>query len=168
MRSLRPGAPFHIHIAEQVAEVEEVQAAHGRRPVELALELGADQGWCLIHTTQMTPAETVALAESGAVAGLCPVTESSLGDGIFDGVRFLDAGGVFGVGTDSNIRISLADELRTLEYSQRLRDRARAVLASHSRSTGRQLYEGALAGGARPRAGKRRDPVGQPGGPRLA
>lgn len=146
---LRPGAPVHVHVAEQVAEVEEVQAAHGLRPVELALErLGVDERWCLIHATQMTEAETAGLAASGAVAGLCPVTEASLGDGIFDGARYMAAGGRFGVGTDSNIRISLAEELRTLEYGQRLRDRARAVLATEAQSTGRRLYEGALAGGA--------------------
>jgi len=145
---LRPGAPVHIHAAEQTAEVEEVAAAHGARPVALLLEMGIDRRWCLIHSTHMEPAETEGLARSGAVAGLCPLTESSLGDGIFDGARFLAAGGLFGVGSDSNIRIALSEELRTLEYSQRLRDRARAVLAD-ARSTGRVLFETALAGGAR-------------------
>lgn len=149
MAALRPDAPVHMHVAEQVAEVEEVEAAYGARPITLTLDrLGADARWCLIHSTQMTPDETAALAASGAVAGLCPVTESSLGDGIFDGARYFAAGGRFGVGTDSNIRIAVAEELRTLEYSQRLRDRARAVVATRERSTGRVLYEGALAGGA--------------------
>ena len=96
----------------------------------------------------MTAGETVALAHSGAVAGLCPITESSLGDGIFEGVRWTDAGGAFGIGSDSNIRISLSEELRTLDYSQRLRDRSRAALASADRSTGRVLFEGAARGGA--------------------
>jgi formimidoylglutamate deiminase len=82
------------------------------------------------------------------VAGLCPITESSLGDGIFDGVRWLDAGGRFGIGSDSNIRISLSEELRTLEYAQRLRDRSRAALARPDASTGRVLFDGALRGGA--------------------
>ncbi len=141
--------PVHMHLAEQVAEVEEVQAAWGARPVRWLLENAAvDARWCLIHCTQMEPDETQALAATGAVAGLCPITESSLGDGIFDGVRWLGAGGAFGVGSDSNIRIALAEELRTLEYSQRLRDRSRAALASAERSTGRVLFEGAVRGGA--------------------
>jgi formimidoylglutamate deiminase len=96
----------------------------------------------------MVPSETGALAKSGAVAGLCPITESNLGDGIFDGSRFHEAGGIFGVGSDSNVRISLSEELRVLEYSQRLGARARAVLAGPG-SAGRVLLEGAAAGGAR-------------------
>jgi formimidoylglutamate deiminase len=104
--------------------------------------------WCLIHCTQMTPAETRALARTGAVAGLCPITEASLGDGIFDAPRYLAAGGRFGIGSDSNIRISLAEELRSLDYSQRLRDRSRAALATTDRSTGRRLLEDAASGGA--------------------
>ena len=141
--------PIHIHLAEQVAEVEEVLAARGARPVEWLLanhEVGPR--WCLIHLTQMNEAETRAVAESHAVAGLCPITESSLGDGIFNGAEFLAAGGRFGIGSDSDIRISLAEELRTLEYSQRLRHRGRAMLAEEERSTGRALFEGAAHGGA--------------------
>lgn len=146
---MRPGAPIHLHLAEQVAEVEEVRAAYGARPTEWLLAHAAvDSRWCLIHCTQMTPAETIALAATGAVAGLCPITEASLGDGIFDGVRYLAAGGRFGVGSDSNIRIALAEELRSLEYSQRLRDNGRAMLATAEKSTGRVLYEGAVQGGA--------------------
>lgn len=147
--AIAPGAPIHIHIAEQVAEVEEVSAAYGARPVEWLLANSAVDGrWCPIHCTQMTEAETVALARSGAVAGLCPITEANLGDGIFDGVRFVAAGGRWGVGSDSNVRISLAEELRLFEYSQRLRDRGRAMLADGERSTGRVLWEGAVQGGA--------------------
>ena len=143
-----PG-PFHMHLAEQLAEVEEVQAAWGARPVEWVLEhLAPGPRHVFIHLTQMTPHETTALAATGAVAGLCPITEGSLGDGIFDGVRWLQAGGAFGVGSDSNIRIAQAEELRGLEYSQRLRDRGRAMLASEDRSTGRVLLEGAARGGA--------------------
>ncbi len=141
--------PIHIHVAEQVAEVEEVLAARGARPVEWLLanhEVGPH--WCLIHLTQMNSAETEAVAKRGAVAGLCPITESSLGDGIFNGVEFLAAGGRFAVGSDSDIRVSLAEELRTLEYSQRLRHRGRAMLAEPERSTGRVLFEGAAHGGA--------------------
>jgi formimidoylglutamate deiminase len=146
---MRPGTPIHLHLAEQIAEVEEVSAAYGARPTEWLLAHAAvDQRWCLIHCTQMTPAETTALAATGAVAGLCPITEASLGDGIFDGVRYLAAGGRFGIGSDSNIRIALAEELRSLEYSQRLRDKGRAMLATAEKSTGRVLYEGAVQGGA--------------------
>jgi formimidoylglutamate deiminase len=147
--TLAPEAPLHMHLAEQVAEVEEVEAAWGARPVDWLLANHAvDARWCLIHCTQMQAHETRALAATGAVAGLCPITEASLGDGIFDGVRFLGAGGRFGVGSDSNIRIALAEELRSLEYSQRLRDRGRAMLATPERSTGRVLFEGAVQGGA--------------------
>lgn len=147
--SLAGTAPIHIHLAEQAAEVDEVMAATGRRPVEWLLENApVDARWCLIHATQMQPAETEALAATGAVAGLCPITESSLGDGIFDGVRWRAAGGAFGIGSDSNIRISLSEELRTLEYSQRLRDHTRAALADTDRSTGRVLFQGTVEGGA--------------------
>ena len=146
---LATNTPIHMHLAEQVAEVEEVEAAWGKSPVDWLLSNHkVDERWCLIHCTQMTPDETTKLAATGAVAGLCPITESSLGDGIFDGVRYAAANGRFGVGSDSNIRISLAEELRTLEYSQRLRDKGRAMLATSDKSTGRVLYEGACAGGA--------------------
>jgi len=147
--SLRPDGPIHIHAAEQVAEVEEVVAGLGARPVEwLIAKHDIDARWCLIHATQMQPEETLALAASGAVAGLCPLTEASLGDGIFDGMRYLEAGGRFGFGTDSNISISLASEMRALEYSQRLATKGRAVMADAARSTGRLLFEQALASGA--------------------
>lgn len=147
--ALAGGGPVHMHLAEQVAEVEEVMAHHGARPVTWLLdshELGPR--WCLIHCTQMTPEETTRLAATGAVAGLCPITESNLGDGIFDGVRYLGANGRAGIGSDSNVHIALFDELRTLEYSQRLRDRSRAALATPTAPTGRRLVNMALAGGA--------------------
>lgn len=141
-----PKGPVHIHVAEQVAEVEEVLAHTGRRPVEFILDhIGPD--WCLIHATQMEAHETEGLARSGAVAGLCPITEANLGDGIFDGARYLAAGGAFGIGSDSNVRISLSEEIRMLEYSQRLGMRARAVLADQ-RSVGRVIFEGMVKGGA--------------------
>jgi len=104
--------------------------------------------WCLIHCTQMTLQETAALAQSGAVAGLCPLTEANLGDGIFNGTTFQDHDGTFGFGSDSNVHIALFDELKTLEYSQRLRDRSRAALATPDRSTGRVLFDAAVKGGA--------------------
>ncbi|MCA0869410.1 formimidoylglutamate deiminase [Seohaeicola saemankumensis] len=145
-----PAGPLHIHLAEQIPEVVEVQRNWGARPVEWALDnIGLDDRWCAIHCTQMTPEETLRLARSGTVAGLCPITESSLGDGIFDGVRWLDQGGAIAIGSDSNIRIALSEELRTLDYSQRLRDHSRAALAAHDRSTGRRLYDSVLTGGAR-------------------
>ncbi|WP_420333878.1 formimidoylglutamate deiminase [Roseibium sp.] len=141
--------PLHMHLAEQVGEVEELVDAKGQRPVAWLLNNhDVSSNWCLIHCTQMLPEETLGLAGAGAVAGLCPITESSLGDGIFDGVRYLQAGGRFGVGSDSNIRISLSEELRTLEYSQRLRDKSRATVATPEKSTGRVLFEGAVSGGA--------------------
>jgi formimidoylglutamate deiminase len=141
--------PIHMHLAEQIAEVEEVEAAWGARPVDWALgNMDITDRWCLIHCTQMTPGETTGLARTGAVAGLCPITESSLGDGIFDGMRWSAAGGAMAIGSDSNIRIALAEELRTLDYTQRLRDRSRAAFATTEQSTGRRLYDGILAGGA--------------------
>lgn len=141
--------PLHMHIAEQIDEVSEIETAYGSRPVEWLLETQQPNArWCLIHCTQMLPDETIALAATGAVAGLCPITEASLGDGIFDGERWLSGQGNIAIGSDSNIRISLTEELRQLEYSQRLRDRARAVLAKPSGSTARRLYDAALSGGA--------------------
>ncbi|WP_284760216.1 formimidoylglutamate deiminase [Agrobacterium sp. fls2-241-TYG-188a] len=146
---LAPSAPLHIHIAEQVREVEDCLAWSGQRPVEWLLD-NADvtDRWCLIHATHMTQEETVGLARSGAVAGLCPVTEANLGDGTFPARQFIDAGGALGIGSDSNVLIGVADELRQLEYSQRLADRARNVLAPAGGSTGRALFDAAIVGGA--------------------
>lgn len=147
--------PIHMHLAEQVAEVDEVLAHLGARPTEwLLANHQVDARWCLIHCTQMTDSETRALAATGAVAGLCPLTEASLGDGIFNGKTFVQAGGHFGFGSDSNIQISLFEEVKALENSQRLAARARAVLASPECSTGRVLFDAAAAGGAQ--AGGRR------------
>ena len=144
-----PTGPIHMHLAEQRAEVAEVEQHWGARPVTWALDnMGLDDRWCLIHCTQMTPVETIALARSGAVAGLCPITESSLGDGIFDAIRWVDHAGTYAIGSDSNIRISLSEELRTLDYSQRLRDGTRAALASLDKSTGRRMFDDVLQGGA--------------------
>ena len=149
LKKLASGNPFHMHLAEQAAEVDEVLVAYRRRPVEHVLEtLDADESCCFIHCTQMLPHETSGLARSGAVAGLCPITESSLGDGTFDGVRWFGEGGSVAIGSDSNIRISLSEELRTLEYSQRMRDRSRAALATREKSVGRRLFEAVNAGGA--------------------
>ncbi|MBC8025915.1 MAG: formimidoylglutamate deiminase [Steroidobacteraceae bacterium] len=155
-----PG-PVHIHAAEQVGEVEQCVAWSGARPVEWLLDHApVDSRWCLVHATHMTETETARLAASGAVAGLCPITEANLGDGICDANRLIAAGGAFGIGTDSNVRIGVAEELRQLEYSQRLRDRARNVIVGEMPSTGRVLYEGALRGGARALGALRVGPVG--------
>lgn len=141
--------PVHIHIAEQPKEVADIQAWLGARPVDWLLDNAAvGPDWCLIHATHMTQAETQRMAKSGAVAGLCPITEANLGDGPFNGPTYLEASGAFGVGSDSNINISLTEELRTLEYSQRLRDLARNVLVVGEGSVGHTLYTGAARGGA--------------------
>src|SRR3569623_507935 len=147
---LAAGGPLHIHAAEQVREVEACLAWSGARPVEWLLDHAAVDGrWCLIHATHLTDDEADRLAASGAVAGLCPVTEANLGDGVFPAVRYLEAGGRYGVGTDSNILIDAAGELRATEYSQRLAHRRRALLADDAvPSVGLKLFAGALAGGA--------------------
>lgn len=144
------GEPLHIHAAEQAKEVEAALRILGLRPIEALLEAGLlSPRWCVIHATHGTVEELARLAAAGAVAGLCPVTESNLGDGIFPAPGFLAAGGRFGVGTDSNVLISAVAELRTLEYSQRLAHQARNVLAPRGGSTGRALWQGAVAGGTR-------------------
>ncbi|HVJ52912.1 MAG TPA: formimidoylglutamate deiminase [Aliidongia sp.] len=140
---------IHLHIAEQSQEVADSVAVLGARPVEWLLDHApVDRRWCLVHATQMNETETTALARSGAVAGLCPVTEANLGDGIFPADAYLAAGGKAGIGTDSNIAISVTGELRALDYAQRLRDRARNRLAPQGGSSGRRLFELAASGGA--------------------
>jgi len=147
--AMHPVGPVHIHAAEQTGEVEASLAFSGARPVEWLLDnAGVDARWCLIHATHLTENETDRLAASGAVAGLCPVTESNLGDGIFPAERYLAAGGRIGTGTDSNILIDAAAELRGLEYSQRLAHRGRNMLAAGAGSTARRLFDATLAGGA--------------------
>ena len=146
---VQQSGPVHIHVAEQPKEVEEISAWLNSRPVQWLLDnCELDHRWCLIHAIHMNEAETVAMARSGVVAGLCPITESNLGDGPFNGATYLSEGGIFGVGSDSNVRISLSEELRTLEYSQRLRDFARNVLVAGEGSVGHTLYTGAASGGA--------------------
>ncbi|TIQ29841.1 MAG: formimidoylglutamate deiminase [Mesorhizobium sp.] len=147
--AMAPNGPIHIHVAEQVKEVEDCVAWSGARPVEFLLSKAEmDKRWCLIHATHMTEAETIAMAKSGAIAGLCPVTEANLGDGTFAAPLFIEHGGRFGVGSDSNVLIGLPDELRQLEYSQRLAHRARNVLARAGGSTARALFDAALDGGS--------------------
>lgn len=142
-----PDGPVHIHVAEQVAEVEACLAWCGQRPVERLLATQpVGPRWCAIHATHMTPEETRALAASGAVAGLCPITEANLGDGVFNATAYT---GAWGAGSDSNVEITAPGELRLLEYGQRLLHRGRNLLArAEGRSTGEDLYAAALAGGA--------------------
>ena len=142
--------PVHIHIAEQQGEIEQCIAATGMRPVRYLMEQFALDGrWCLVHATHLDPAETSALAASGAIAGLCPSTEANLGDGLFPLVPFLEGGGRFGIGSDSHISQSPVEELRWLEYGQRLQHRRRNIAASPSqRRVGDFLWQGALQGGA--------------------
>jgi formiminoglutamate deiminase len=146
---LAQGGPVHIHVAEQTLEVDDCLAANGARPVQLLLDNAPVDGhWCLIHATHLTQAEIADIAQAGAVVGLCPITEANLGDGIFPASEFLQHQGRFGVGSDSNVRVSLSGELSQLEYSQRLGQRARNVIAAKGASTGQTLFEHAALGGA--------------------
>jgi formimidoylglutamate deiminase len=143
-------APIHIHIAEQTAEVDDCLGWSGKRPVQWLLDQGlVNRRWCLVHATHLDLDETQRLAGSHAVAGLCPTTEANLGDGIFPAVEYMAAGGCIGIGSDSHISVSVAEDLRLLEYGQRLAHRSRTLLAGGpDRSTGRRLFEAALKGGA--------------------
>lgn len=146
--AMADGAPVHIHIAEQEREVEACLAWSRRRPVDWLLgnyDVGPD--WCLVHATHMTAKETEAVAASGAVVALCPITEANLGDGIFDARLYLLRGGSFAIGSDSNVLVDASGELRQLEYSQRLRNRTRNIITADGRSTGRMLFDEAVAGG---------------------
>jgi formiminoglutamate deiminase len=141
--------PVHIHIAEQPGEVEECQSVLGRNPVDWLMDnFEIDSRWCLVHATHMGKDEMRRAAASGVTAGLCPVTEADLGDGLFPAESWLNAGGKFGIGSDSNLRVSVAEELRLLEFGCRLRTLNRNVLAEEGRSCGSSLYQHALEGGA--------------------
>ncbi len=145
-----PDGPLHLHASEQPREVEACRAVHGEPPIALVAEtIGLPERLCVIHGTHATAAERARLAASGAVLGLCPITEASLGDGIFPAAELARAGGRLAVGSDANVLIDAAAELRQLEYSQRLRSGRRCCLADPGRSTGRTLFERALDGGAR-------------------
>ena len=142
--------PLHIHIAEQEAEVAQCIAHTGQRPVAYLFDqLALDERWCLVHATHLDAAEVAALASSGAVAGLCPTTEANLGDGLFPLAPYIAAGGRFGIGSDSHVSQSPVEELRWLEYGQRLQHRQRNVAhVPAQRSVGDFLWQAALAGGA--------------------
>jgi formiminoglutamate deiminase len=148
LNALAGHAPIHIHIAEQTREVDDCLAWSGARPVAWLLDHAPVDGrWCLVHATHMTPDETRALAISGATAGLCPITEANLGDGLFPALDY--AGGAWGVGTDSNVLIDASEELRLYEYGQRLVHRGRNLMAPvPGASTGAALFGASLAGGA--------------------
>jgi formimidoylglutamate deiminase len=149
-RSIDPGAPIHIHCAEQAKEVDDCVRWSGKRPVEWLLEhVPVDSRWCVVHATQMTPEETRALAQSGATAGLCPSTEANLGDGIFPLLEYRRAGGRYGIGGDSHVSRDPAEELRLLEYSQRLATRRRnLVTGERTGAVGTTLWLEAAEGGA--------------------
>ena len=166
LNTFSTGAPIHIHIAEQTAEVDACLAVEGARPVQWLLDrFDVDSRWCLVHATHVDTQETSALARSGAIAGLCLTTEANLGDGIFPAHDYLVAGGRFGIGSDSHIGVDWRSELRLLEYGQRLSRRQRNVLASepsihstepgnaglfsHSSHVADRLYGAALDGGTK-------------------
>jgi len=150
LATLPKARPVHIHIAEQMAEVQQSLDWSGRRPVQWLLEnQDVDQRWCLIHATHLTDDEVSGIARSGAVAGLCPTTEANLGDGLFPLESFMAQGGVFGIGSDSHVSQSAVEELRWLEYGQRLQHQRRNIAVSDAqRNVGDFLWQGALRGGA--------------------
>ena len=144
----RDGVPLHLHIAEQQREVDQCMAAHDRRPVRWLLEnFEVTDSWCLVHATHMDYDEVRALAATGAVVCLCPSTEANLGDGLFRLPEFLEAGGNIAIGSDSHVSINPFEELRWLEYGQRLSAQARNVVSTSDRHVGRELFGRALAGG---------------------
>ncbi|MBW8830957.1 MAG: formimidoylglutamate deiminase [Burkholderiales bacterium] len=151
LHAMDPRAPVHIHIAEQQREVDDCIAWSRARPVQWLLDhADVDERWCLVHATHVDEAELTAMAKSGAVAGLCPSTEANLGDGVFPASRYLEAGGAWGIGSDSHATVDAAEELRLLEYTQRLASQKRNVLASSTRPVvAERLWLDAVAGGAR-------------------
>ncbi len=141
--------PMHLHIAEQQREVDQCLAALGRRPVSWLLEkFDVSSNWCLVHATHMDAEETEALAASGAVAGLCPSTEANLGDGLFPLHDYLSHGGHIAIGSDSHISINPFEELRWLEYGQRLATQSRNIVSLRDSHVGSELFLRALEGGA--------------------
>lgn len=148
--TLPAARPIHIHIAEQQKEVDACITYSGKRPVELLLDSGlVNERWCLVHATHLNKTEVQGIAASGAVAGICTTTEGNLGDGFFDLPNYIAAGGRFGVGSDSHVSQSPVEELRWLEYGQRLRLQGRNIASvTGQRKVGDFLYQAALQGGA--------------------
>jgi formimidoylglutamate deiminase len=141
---------MHLHIAEQQREVDQCVAATGGRPVQWLLEnFDVNGRWCLVHATHMDAVEIDALAKTGAVVCVCPSTEANLGDGLFPLHAFLSAGGNIAIGSDSHISINPFEELRWLEYGQRLATQSRNITSLRESHVGRELFSRALQGGAR-------------------
>lgn len=152
MKAIDPDARLHIHVSETTHEVREVEAGLGARPVQWLIDnVGLDGNWCLVHATHMDQSEISGLANSGATAGICPLTEATMGDGFFPLVEYHGDGGRWGIGTDSHYSTSTAEELRILECGKRLELRRRNVIARPAEGrevhSGRVLFETALAGG---------------------
>lgn len=140
--------PIHIHVAEQLAELTDCVRIHGVRPVAYLFEsYDVDKNWCLIHATHSDTTEIDLIARSQSVVGLCPTTEANLGDGIFPAKRLRDAGGRIAIGSDSHCSIDVREELRWLEYGQRLMLHERAILGSENESVGRFLYQNCASAG---------------------
>ena len=150
VRALDNQAPVHIHISEQQKEVDDCLAHYGKRPVQWLLDnVELDKHWCLIHATHLDEQERKGIAAKQAIAGICPTTEANLGDGIFPTTEFLAENGTFAIGSDSHISVNPVEELRWLEYAQRLIKQQRAILATENEaSVGRNLWQKAASGGA--------------------
>lgn len=159
-KRINPNGPIHIHIAEQTGEVDQCLAWSGKRPVRWLLdEVGIDENWCLVHATHLAADEVRDLAQSGAVAGLCPTTEANLGDGFFEILDYGEAGGKWGIGSDSHISVSPIEDLRLLEYGARLRYRKRNLIAHEKQAhVGAHLWDAAVHGGQGP-LGRRQTPM---------
>jgi formimidoylglutamate deiminase len=150
VRSLFENCPLHIHVAEQIQEVLDCQAAHGQRPIDFLYDsLPVDETWSLIHATHLTTGEIGRIIDSKATICLCPTTEANLGDGFFAADKYTANNGRFCIGSDSHCSIDLREELRTLEYGQRLQRRERAILTAPNQSVGRYLYQLSAEGGGR-------------------
>jgi formimidoylglutamate deiminase len=147
----RLNLPIHIHISEQVREVSECVEHLGARPIEWLLgHADVDARWNLVHATHATPDELSALRQTGASIAICPSTEANLGDGLFDFTTWAALGGIWSIGSDSHITRSATEEMRLLEYGQRLHKKQRNVASQSMRqsSTGAALLSGAIQGGS--------------------
>jgi formimidoylglutamate deiminase len=142
--------PVHIHIAEQVGEVQDSLALRGARPVEWLLgNADVDARWTLVHATHLEAGEVAGIARSGATVAVCPTTEANLGDGLFPLRDYMEAGGAFGIGSDSQVSVSPVEELRWLEYGQRLATRHRNIaVRADSPSVGATLLDAVHASAA--------------------
>lgn len=141
--------PIHMHISEQMPEVNECLALRGKRPVQWLMDnVDVNQDWTLVHATHLDDAEVALIAKSKATVAICTTTEANLGDGFFRLRDFLAQGGAFGIGSDSNTSISAVEELRWLEYGQRLLNQQRNIAVTTSQtSVGEFLWGKAVADG---------------------